>query len=200
MISEAIVSLKDSHGSLRQAVLKYLQEHYSLTNHGFRALFNNALRKGVEQGRFKQPRGPLGPILLVNKKTPSKSKGATAPKRPRSSSMSKASKPQRPQRSQPAATPRRALTGKIRDQSKLTEAVKTKKSSGTKTASSKSATAKTQTKNATAKTQAKSQAKSTKATAKTAKPKAKSTTKSTTKAKTAPKSKGSSVRRLSRLS
>lgn len=194
MISEAITSLKhNDHGSLRQAVLKYVQDTYSLTQPGFRALFNNAVRKGVEQGRFRQPKGPLGPILLVNKdKKPvaSKTRAATAAKRPRSSSMSKASKPSRTTtRNKPVATPRRALTGKIKDQSKLTEKVKARsatklklppKANGTKAKEPKEA-AKSKTKDTTTK----------------AKP-------SKAKAKTAPKlsrsTKAASTRKLTRVS
>lgn len=196
MISEAITSLKhDDHGSLRQAVLKYVQDTYSLTQPGFRALFNNAVRKGVEQGRFRQPKGPLGPILLVNKdkkSVASKTRAATAAKRPRSSSMSKASKPSRTttRDNKPVATPRRALTGKIKDQSKLTEKVKAKtatklklppKANGTKAKEPKEA-AKSKTKDTTT-----TKAKPTKA-----------------KAKTAPKlsrsTKAASTRKLTRVS
>lgn len=46
---------------------KHLQSTYGLKAANFDALFNSALKKGVETGEFLQPKGSSGPVKLVRK-------------------------------------------------------------------------------------------------------------------------------------
>lgn len=51
--------------SSRQALKKYVQSNNDTKTANFDALFNAALRKGVESGDFLQPKGPSGPVKLA---------------------------------------------------------------------------------------------------------------------------------------
>ncbi|KAG7662919.1 uncharacterized protein J8A68_003545 [[Candida] subhashii] len=84
MIKSAIVTLKERNGSSRQAIKKYVQANNDLKAANFDALFNAALRRGVETGDFLQPKGPSGPVKLAKKEKPAASKvtkKAAAPKK-----------------------------------------------------------------------------------------------------------------------
>lgn len=66
MISEAIVSLHERSGSSRQAIKKYIHNHYPTLSERSDQLINNAIRKGVDEGDFVQPKGPSGPVRLAH--------------------------------------------------------------------------------------------------------------------------------------
>ncbi|ODV60125.1 histone H1, partial [Ascoidea rubescens DSM 1968] len=72
MIIAAILALKDRKGSSRQALKKYVTLNYKINSSNFDTQFNLALRKGVDNKVFQQPKGPSGPVKLV-KKEPTKS-------------------------------------------------------------------------------------------------------------------------------
>src|SRR5690606_40566069 len=58
-ISAAIINLKDRNGSSRQAVKKYIQSTYKIeSNPSSDSHFNQALKRGVRNGDFLQPKGP----------------------------------------------------------------------------------------------------------------------------------------------
>jgi histone H1/5 len=59
MIARAIQGLGEKHGSSRQSIHKYIQANYLSTD---TAQINRALKKGVAEGRFVQPKGPSGPV------------------------------------------------------------------------------------------------------------------------------------------
>lgn len=70
MIKEAILNLKERNGSSRQAIKKYVKANNNITvasEAQFDSLFNRALRTGVENGDFSQPKGPSGPVKLAKK-------------------------------------------------------------------------------------------------------------------------------------
>lgn len=122
MITSAISTLKARNGSSRQAVIKWVQENYDIKNSAFRTMVNTAIRKGVEAGKFAQPKGPSGPIKLVKA---TKEEAPKVAKKPRAASMSKVTKPKV---APPAkGTSRRASTGKIKNISKKLEAANAKK-------------------------------------------------------------------------
>ncbi|EGW29861.1 uncharacterized protein SPAPADRAFT_144325, partial [Spathaspora passalidarum NRRL Y-27907] len=54
----------------RQALKKYVQSNNDIKTANFDALFNTALRKGVESGDFLQPKGPSGPVKAAKKEKP----------------------------------------------------------------------------------------------------------------------------------
>ena len=68
LIITAITTLKERNGSSRQAIKKYIQSNFPITNSNFDSQFNLALKKGVVSGHFIQPKGPSGPVKL-NKET-----------------------------------------------------------------------------------------------------------------------------------
>ncbi|RLV89681.1 hypothetical protein JA1_005054 [Spathaspora sp. JA1] len=70
MIKSAVVALKERNGSSRQALKKYVQSNNDIKTGNFDALFNTALRKGVETGDFLQPKGPSGPVKVAKKEKP----------------------------------------------------------------------------------------------------------------------------------
>ncbi|CAN6644471.1 hypothetical protein TRVA0_020S01860 [Trichomonascus vanleenenianus] len=67
MITDAILQLKERKGSSRQALKKYIQQNYKITAPNFESLFNTALRRGVTNGDFVQPKGPSGTVKLMKK-------------------------------------------------------------------------------------------------------------------------------------
>ncbi|RDA91863.1 hypothetical protein CP533_3685 [Ophiocordyceps camponoti-saundersi (nom. inval.)] len=70
MITDAIVNLKDRNGSSRPQLKKYVKANNQLnvSDNMFDALFNKALKNGVEKGIFAQPKGPSGGTKLAKKK------------------------------------------------------------------------------------------------------------------------------------
>lgn len=58
----------------RQAIKKYVQANNDVKAVNFDALFNAALRRGVESGDFLQPKGPSGPVKLAKKDKPATTK------------------------------------------------------------------------------------------------------------------------------
>lgn len=81
MITSAIISLKDRNGSSRMKLKKYVKANNNVGNVGdkmFDALFNKALKNGVEKGVFEQPKGPSGGTKLA-KKAPAPKKESEKP-------------------------------------------------------------------------------------------------------------------------
>lgn len=64
MIKEAIVSLKEKNGSSRQELKKYVKEHFPVSDISFDSRFNLALKRGVANGVFLQPKGASGAVKL----------------------------------------------------------------------------------------------------------------------------------------
>ncbi|KAK6453708.1 linker histone H1 and H5 family-domain-containing protein [Scheffersomyces xylosifermentans] len=99
MIKSALVTLKERNGSSyvltennRQALKKYVQSNNDIKAANFDALFNTALRKGVETGDFLQPKGPSGPVKLAKKEKPAAPKvvkKAAAPKKEKTAAPKK---------------------------------------------------------------------------------------------------------------
>ncbi|KAG2733789.1 hypothetical protein G9P44_003314 [Scheffersomyces stipitis] len=116
--------------SSRQALKKYVQSNNDTKTANFDALFNAALRKGVESGDFLQPKGPSGPVKLakkekpvvpkVTKKAPVKKEKPAAPKKaaPKKAAPKKvvkktAAKKAAPKKAAPKkAAPKKAATKK----------------------------------------------------------------------------------------
>ncbi|TPX48490.1 hypothetical protein SeMB42_g02983 [Synchytrium endobioticum] len=70
MVEEAIIALNERNGSSRQAVKKYVLANYTVKNDATTSSnINAAIRKGVGEGVFAQPKGSSGPIKLVMKET-----------------------------------------------------------------------------------------------------------------------------------
>lgn len=92
MISKAVVTLKDRNGSSRQGIKKWILSNHTNLSEKFDSMLNQAIRRGVENGDFIQPKGPSGPLKLnksgtsaspkaiATKKKPATSKSVTAPK------------------------------------------------------------------------------------------------------------------------
>ncbi|KAI0390504.1 hypothetical protein F5Y17DRAFT_444397 [Xylariaceae sp. FL0594] len=72
MITDAIIALKDRTGSSRQSLKKYVRANNTITatDKMFDALFNKALKSGVDKGIFEQPKGPSGTTKLSKKNKP----------------------------------------------------------------------------------------------------------------------------------
>merc|ERR1712000_639436 len=79
MITDAIVTLKERNGSSRQSLKKYVKQNnpsITATDNMFDALFNRALKAGVDKGVFEQPKGPSGGTKLAKKKPATEKKPA----------------------------------------------------------------------------------------------------------------------------
>merc|ERR1712000_572847 len=62
MITDAIVTLKERNGSSRQSLKKYVKQNnpsITATDNMLDALFNRALKAGVDKGSLSSPRVPL---------------------------------------------------------------------------------------------------------------------------------------------
>lgn len=149
MIKEAIVQLKERNGSSRQAIKKYIQANYNISAPNFESLFNTALRRGVQNEEFVQPKGPSGTVK-INKK-PSASKKAVKEETDKPKVEKKA-----------AATTKKATTT-------TTKKTATKKAPAKATATKKAPAKKTATTKAKAPAPKTAKAKVTKAPAKTTK-------------------------------
>ncbi|TPX30470.1 hypothetical protein SeMB42_g07917 [Synchytrium endobioticum] len=72
MVEEAIIALNERNGSSRQVVKKYVLANYTVKNDAATiSNINAAIRKGVDEGVFAQPKGSSGPIKLVTSGRPS---------------------------------------------------------------------------------------------------------------------------------
>ncbi|TPX46155.1 hypothetical protein SeLEV6574_g03368 [Synchytrium endobioticum] len=72
MVEEAIIALNERNGSSRQVVKKYVLANYTIKNDATTiSNMNAAIRKGVGEGVFAQPKGSSGPIKLVTSVRPS---------------------------------------------------------------------------------------------------------------------------------
>ena len=89
MIKAAIKSLDADRGSSRHAILKYITENYKITSKFVNKYVNAALKKGVQNGNFKQAKGATGSFKLGDKK---KKKRKSKPKAKTTESKTKATK------------------------------------------------------------------------------------------------------------
>ncbi|OWB56136.1 hypothetical protein B5S28_g2027 [[Candida] boidinii] len=118
LIITAITTLKERNGSSRQAIKKYIQSNFPITNSNFDSQFNLALKKGVVSGHFIQPKGPSGPVklnkeTLKSEKKPVKKaapKKAAAPKK--SAPKKTAAKKETTKKTTKKAAPKKAATKK----------------------------------------------------------------------------------------
>jgi len=79
MIKESIRALKERNGSSRPALKKYIQANYKgVATDRFDQLFNQAIKKGLENKEFSFPKGPSGTVKLVKKEPTPKAKPATS--------------------------------------------------------------------------------------------------------------------------
>ncbi|KAI9843564.1 MAG: hypothetical protein M1837_006240 [Sclerophora amabilis] len=146
MIKEAILNLKERNGSSRQAIKKYVQANNTINAASpsiFDSQFNRALKAGVENDDFAQPKGPSGTVKLVKKehkpaaakstaKKPASSttktaapkkatttkkpatKAAAAPKKAAAKPKANASKPRKTATAAPAVTEKPTVLGKTK--------------------------------------------------------------------------------------
>merc|ERR1712000_583850 len=123
MITDAIVTLKERNGSSRQSLKKYVKQNnpsITATDNMLDALFNRALKAGVDKGVFEQPKGPSGGTKLAKKK-PATAKKPAAKK---------------------AAAPKKATATKAKAPAKATKAAAPKKAAPKKAAAKPAAAAK----------------------------------------------------------
>ncbi|ODV93027.1 hypothetical protein PACTADRAFT_19111 [Pachysolen tannophilus NRRL Y-2460] len=123
LISIAIASKKERNGSSRQALKKYIADHFSVGSN-FDTQFNLALKRGVVSGDFIQPKGSSGPVKLAKKeKKPAAKKTSTAAK--------KVSKPstKKTLSSKKSTVKKSATTKKVTPKKKATTTTTTKKPS-----------------------------------------------------------------------
>jgi len=112
MIKDAIINLKDRQGSSRVALKKYVKANnkISATDKMFDALFNKALKSGVEKGEFSQPKGSSGGTKLA-KKEPKPAAKPAAPKPAAKATTKKPAAPKKPA-TKKAAAPKKPATKK----------------------------------------------------------------------------------------
>ncbi|CCK72227.1 histone H1 KNAG_0J01460 [Huiozyma naganishii CBS 8797] len=70
MIIKSVVSMNEGKGSSRTALKKHILDEYfakSKEIKNFNSLFNNAVKKAVEDGYLSQPKGPAGVIKVLKK-------------------------------------------------------------------------------------------------------------------------------------
>merc|ERR1712000_436372 len=101
MITDAIVTLKERNGSSRQSLKKYVKQNnpsITATDNMFDALFNRALKAGVDKGVFEQPKGPSGGTKLAKKKPATEKKpAAPAAKKEAAAKPAAAAKAEKPE-------------------------------------------------------------------------------------------------------
>ena len=81
LIIQALVELKGGRkGTSRIALKKFVKEKNPnlSNNNNFDHFFNLAIKKGVTDGIFEQPKGPSGTIKLVKKPTSSNSSSSSS--------------------------------------------------------------------------------------------------------------------------
>ncbi|XP_060063328.1 histone H1-delta-like [Ylistrum balloti] len=137
MVATAVGSLKESGGSSRQAILKYIMANFKVRTD---AHLKIALRNGVKKGALKQSKGTgaAGSFKLGEKPKPAKKPGAKKVTKP------KAAKPKKPAakkattsataKKPKAKTPKKAATKKTTEKkpAKKTTKPKTPKKKATK--------------------------------------------------------------------
>ena len=103
MIKAAIVALKDRTGSSRQAIAKYIIANYKVSEDSVKTHLKNALRRGVEGGKFLQPKGKgaSGSFKVAPAAKVEKPKKKAAPKKPAAKAKKPAAK--KPAAKKPAA-------------------------------------------------------------------------------------------------
>lgn len=84
MIKAALVNLKDRKGTSRQAILKYIKEHYKVGSN-VETQLKMALKRAVASNTITHSKGvgASGSFKLVKKESAPKAKKAVAPKSPR---------------------------------------------------------------------------------------------------------------------
>merc|ERR1712000_638025 len=110
MITDAIVTLKERNGSSRQSLKKYVKQNnpsITATDNMFDALFNRALKAGVDKGVFEQPKGPSGGTKLAKKKPATEKKPAAPAAKKETATKAKA-----PAKATKAAAPKKAAPKK----------------------------------------------------------------------------------------
>jgi len=142
MIKAALVNLKDRKGTSRQAISKYIKEHYKVGQNVDTQL-KLALKRGVEKGVLAHSKGTgaSGSFKLVKKDAaPAKKKKPAAPKSPKKPKAKTAAK-------KPKASPKKKAAAKKSTPKKAPA----KKSPAKKAAAKKSAAKKSPAKKAASK-------------------------------------------------
>ena len=134
MVVAAITALKERSGSSRQKIIKYIRDHYTVSE-GFETHVKLALKRGVTKGTLSQTKGTgaSGSFKVVKKETkpaakkPAAKKAPAKPKTTSTKTSAKAKKPagkkaapakaSKPKAKKPAgekkkATPKKATTTK----------------------------------------------------------------------------------------
>lgn len=131
MVVAAITALKERNGSSRQKIIKYIRDHYTVSE-GFETHVKLALKRGVTKGTLSQTKGTgaSGSFKVVKKETkpaakkpaakkaPAKPKTTTKTAKPKKPAAKKAApaKAAKPKAKKPAekkkATPKKATTTK----------------------------------------------------------------------------------------
>ncbi|KAJ9615387.1 hypothetical protein H2200_001462 [Cladophialophora chaetospira] len=112
MIKEAILNLKERNGSSRQAIKKYVKANNNITVNSeaqFDSLFNRALKGGVDNGDFVQPKGPSGPVKLAKKEAAKPAEKKPAAKKEKAAKEETKDKP-KATKAKPATKPKTAAT------------------------------------------------------------------------------------------
>merc|ERR1712000_806007 len=141
MITDAIVTLKERNGSSRQSLKKYVKQNnpsITATDNMFDALFNRALKAGVDKGVFEQPKGPSGGTKLAKKKPATEKKPAAPAAKKETAAKEPAKKPA----AKKAAAPKKATATKAKAPAKATKAAAPKKAAPKKAAAKPAAAAK----------------------------------------------------------
>ena len=138
MIKAALVNLKDRKGTSRQAILKYIKEHYKVGSN-VDTQVKMALKRAVAANVIAHSKGvgASGSFKLVKKEAAAPKKKAVAPKSPKKPKAKSAAK-------KPAKSPKKPKVAAKKATPKKT----TKKSPAKKTAAKKPATKKSPAKKA----------------------------------------------------
>ena len=130
MVVAAITALKERNGSSRQKIIKYIRDHYTVSE-GFETHVKLALKRGVTKGTLSQTKGTgaSGSFKVVQKETkpaakkpavkkaPAKPKQTTKTAKPKKPAGKKAApakaakpKPKKPAGEKKKTTPKKATT------------------------------------------------------------------------------------------
>lgn len=146
MITLAIQSLKQRNGSSRKAIQTFIISSKEIPiSEISKSHFNSAIRKGITDGIFAQPKGAAGPVKLIKSSTTAattaKGKGKPAAKKASSAAAKPKAKTVTKKKSASAKAPKKAVGSK-----KSVKVVKVskpvKKSAAAAKSGKKSATAK----------------------------------------------------------
>ncbi|KAI0554862.1 hypothetical protein F4679DRAFT_525195 [Xylaria curta] len=123
MITDAIIALKDRHGSSRQSLKKYVKANNTITTSDgmFDSQFNKALKAGVEKGVFEQPKGPSGTTKLNKKPKPAPK---PAPKKETEKEVKKAAPKKEKEPAKKAATTKKPAAKKEKEAAEKKPAAK----------------------------------------------------------------------------